>query len=259
MTQPDDLRQLDAAAAIADPVERIRALGSLVTQYEGLVREAARLRRQAIIDAITAGMTQDQLARELGVSPGRVSQMRKAAGTPPEPESRILTGWLSESAEGAPASVAICGSRSSGTNAKHLDAAVLALADLLMHRKYMISHGPVGLGAEVLTYIADQHHPDGLDSVRGIIGHDNVVRDSDWVLVVGGGAGTQAEIDTAFTAGKRVLPMPVSGGTAARVYMRMLGDETLRAWLPDVTFSALATADASQFAELADAVISGEG
>jgi hypothetical protein len=95
--------------------------------------------------------------------------------------------------------------------------------------------------------------------VRGIIGHANVVRDADYVLVVGGGSGTQSEIDTAFSAGKRVLPMPLSGGTAARAYMRMLGEAPLRAWLPDSAFSALATAHAVQFAELAAAVIAEEG
>jgi hypothetical protein len=260
MTQSDDLRQLDAAAAIADPVGRIRALGGLVAQYEGLVRTAARLRREAITAAITGGMTQEQLARELGVSPGRVSQMRKAAtGTTRETESRVLTGWLAGTVVEAPANVAICGSRAAGTSARHLDAAVLSLGALLTRRRYLVSHGPVGVGAEVLTYIADQHHPEGLDAVRGIIGHDNVIRDAEYILVVGGGAGTQAEIDTAFSTGKRVLPMPVSGGAAARVYMRMLGDEGLRAWLPDATFSALATADADQFVTLAEDVISGKG
>jgi hypothetical protein len=155
--------------------------------------------------------------------------------------------------------VAICGSRSAGTNADHIGAAVLSLAELLMHHRYAVSHGPVGIGAEVLTYIADHHHPDGLDAVRGIIGHANVVRDADYVLVIGGGPGTLSEIDTAFSTGKRVLPMPLSGGTAARAYMRMLGEAPLRAWLPDSVFSALATADAARFAELAAAVIAEEG
>jgi ABC-type transport system involved in cytochrome c biogenesis ATPase subunit len=53
--------------------------------------------------------------------------------------------------------------------------------------------------------------------------------------------------------------MPLSGGTAAHVYMRQLGDAPLRAWLTDATFSALATADARQFAEIAEAVIAKGG
>jgi hypothetical protein len=257
MDQDDELRQLEAAAGIADPVERVRVLARLVTRYEGLVRDAARLRRKAIIDALAVpGVTQEQLARSLGVSPGRISQMRKAAaGTAAEP---VVTGWLAEAGDQPPARVAICGSRAAGVNAGHVDAAVTALAALLMRRRYAVSHGPTGVGAEVLTLIADQHHPAGLNTVRGIIGHPNVVRDSDYVLVIGGGAGTQAEIDAAASTGKRLLPMPLSGGTAARTYMTMLGDQPLRAWLTDATFSALATADAAQFAELAEAVIEEE-
>jgi hypothetical protein len=257
MDEEDELRQLDAAASIADPVERVRALARLVTRYEGLVRDTARLRRQAIIDALTApGMTQEQLARALGVSPGRVSQMRKAAaGTAAESTEPVVTGWLAGPGQETAVRVAISGSRSAGTNAAHIDAAVPALAALLMRRRYAVSHGPVGVGAEVLTYVADHHHPEGLSAVRGIIGHTNVVRDVDYVLVVGGGSGTQSEIDTAVSEGKRVLPMPLSGGTAARAYMTMLGDPPLRAWLPDAMFSALATADADQFAELAETAI----
>ena len=260
MDEEDELRQLDAAASIADPVERVRALARLVTRYEGLVRDAARLRRQAIIDALAVpGMKQEQLARALGVSPGRVSQMRKAAAGAAESVEPVVTGWLAGPGREALARVAICGSRSAGTSAAHIDAAVPALAGLLMRRSYAVSHGPVGVGAEVLTYVADHHHPQGLSAVRGIIGHPNVVRDADYVLVVGGGLGTQSEIDTAVREGKRVLPMPLSGGTAARVYMTMIGDPPLRAWLPDSVFSALATADAGQFAELAETAIAQEG
>lgn len=259
MDQNDELRQLEDAAAIADPVERVLVLARLVTRYEGLVRDAARLRREAIIDALAVpGVTQEQLARSIGVSPGRVSQMRKAAaGSAAEAAEPVITGWLADHVDDPPARVAICGSRSAGVNAVHVDAAIDALAGLLMRRRYAVSHGPIGVGAEVLTLIADQHHPAGLSTVRGIIGHPNVVRDADFVLVVGGGAGTQTEIDTAISASKRLFPMPLSGGTAARTYMAMLGDEPLRGWLSDATFSALATADATQFAELAEAVIAG--
>jgi hypothetical protein len=257
MAQEDEWRHLDAAASIADPVDRVRALARIVTLYEGLVKDAARLRRQAIADALATGLTQDQVARALGVSPGRVSQMRRAAGPPTD--ARVVSGWLAEPGPDSPVSVAICGSRSPGASAGHVDAAVLSLAGLLMRRRYVISHGPVGVGAEVLTWIADEHHPAGLEAVRGIIGHGNVVRDADYVLVVGGGAGTQSEVDTAFGAGKRVLPMPLSGGAAARAYMRMLSGEELRAWLPDAEFSALATAGAAQFAELAETVMGREG
>lgn len=248
---------LDAAASIADPIERARSLTGLIGDYQQLVTAATVMRREAVGQALAGGMTQDQVARAIGVTPGRISQMRKAAGEVEIPPP-VVSGWNAEAGPAA-AHIAICGSRAPGTNAEQLAAAVPALAELLMRRRYAVSHGPVGVGAEVLTYVADQHHPAGLDSVRGIIGHANVVRDAEYVLVVGGGSGTQGEADTALSAGKRVLPMPLSGGAAARVYMRMLGDAALRAWLSDATFSALATASADRYAELAEAVIAKEG
>jgi hypothetical protein len=252
----EDLGRLDAARGIADPVERARVLSDLRGHYERLVAEAAAMRREAIGEALASGMTQDQLARALGVTPGRISQMRRARDT----EAPVIeTGWLADDPGRPVAHIAICGSRAPGSSAEHVDAAVPALAGLLMRQRYLVSIGPVGIGAEVLTYIADQHRPPGLDRTPGIIGHANVIRDARYILVIGGGAGTQAETDMALTAGKRLLPMPLSGGTAARVYMRQLGDPALRAWLPDATFSALATADAAQFAAIAETVLAEGG
>jgi hypothetical protein len=254
-TTLSDQSALDVAAAIADPAERAAALTRVLTEYQALSNRAAGLRREAINQALGAGMTQDQLARAIGVTPGRVSQMSRAGGRADSP-APVTTGWAAEpGADQAAVRVAICGSRAAGTNAEHLAAAVPALGELLMRRRYAVSNGPVGVGAEVLTYIADQHHPAGLESVRGIIGHANVVRDADYVLIVGGGTGTQAEADAAAEAGSRLLPMPLSGGAAARVYMRQLGDTSLRGWLTDDQFSALATADAARFAEIAESVI----
>lgn len=265
MTRVDEPRQpLDTAAAIADPVERARTLTQIVSEYEALVREAARMRRLAITDAVTSGMSQEQLAKALGVTAGRVSQMRKAAADKTAGEAAplaepVVTGWLAAEHSEPIARLAICGSRARGTNDEAISAVIPALAGLLMHQPYAVSHGPVGIGAEVLTYIADQHQPAGLDTVRGVVGHANVVRDAEYVLVIGGGSGTQAEIDAALADARRLLPMPVSGGAAARAYMRMIEDAPLRAWLPDDRFAALATADAARFAELAEAVIAREG
>jgi hypothetical protein len=252
-----DQSRLDTAASIADPVERAGELTRLLSEYQALFNRAAKLRREAIDQALSAGMTQDQLAKAIGVSPGRISQMRKTTADTDSP-TPVVTGWAAEPGP-VLARIAICGSRAPGTSSEHVSAAVPALAELLMRCRYAVSNGPVGIGAEVLTYIADQHHPEGLEAVRGIIGHANVIRDADYVLVVGGGSGTQSEADAALDAGKRVIPMPLSGGAAARIYMRLLGDSPLRAWLPDAAFSALATATAARFAELAEAAIAKEG
>lgn len=70
---------LDEAAAITDPVERASALTRLLSDYQALASRAAKLRREAIDQALSTGMTQAQLAEAIGVSPGRISQMQKSA------------------------------------------------------------------------------------------------------------------------------------------------------------------------------------
>jgi hypothetical protein len=245
----DSAQMYQSAVSITDPVERASALSALLDDYQHHIKVIADLRREAIEEALGSGVRPGEVARSLGVSPGRISQMRRTEVVRP-----LITGWHKEA--GAPlAHIAICGSRGPGTSTKHIDASVISLAALLMRQCYELSHGPTGVGAETLTYVADHFHPAGLDAVRGIVGHANVVRDVDYVLVIGGGSGTQSEIDLALNANQKVLAMPVSGGAAARVYMRQLGDPPLRAWLTDADFSALATADASQFTAIAESVI----
>jgi DNA-binding GntR family transcriptional regulator len=55
-----------------------------MTQDQASVTEAARYRRQAIAEAREKGATLEQIATKLGVTPGRVSQMRKGAAQAPE-------------------------------------------------------------------------------------------------------------------------------------------------------------------------------
>jgi DNA-binding GntR family transcriptional regulator len=61
-----------------------------MTQDQALVTEAARYRRQAIAEAREQGATLEQIASHLGVTPGRVSQMRKglAAKSPEQSSGR---------------------------------------------------------------------------------------------------------------------------------------------------------------------------
>ncbi|POM26236.1 HTH-type transcriptional repressor DasR [Actinomadura rubteroloni] len=72
-----DLRTLGEIAAIADPIERARAVSRAMTEQQGLTEEAARVRRGAIAEARENGHSLEEIARALGVTPGRVSQMRK--------------------------------------------------------------------------------------------------------------------------------------------------------------------------------------
>ncbi|GAB3751934.1 hypothetical protein [Microlunatus parietis] len=243
---------LKGAAEIEDPIERARTLSRLLTQYQAAVTDASRMRRQAIEEALAAGMTQDQVAKAVGLTPGRISQMRKAGAPSP-----VITGWsLAASAE-QPHHVAICGSRTDDAPRQIVDAAVRALAGLLLRHRFQVNHGPVGVGTEVLTYIADNDKPPGLTTIGGIIGHANVVRDVEYMLIVGGGKGTLVEAHLALSANQKILPMPASGGTAARVYEMLERDPKYRTWLSDESFAALATANADEYAQIVEREITG--
>jgi GntR family transcriptional regulator len=77
---------LHEIATITDPIERASALGRAMTEQQNLVEEAARMRRQAIAEARETGHRLEEIASVLGVSPGRISQMRKG------PASRVPQG-----------------------------------------------------------------------------------------------------------------------------------------------------------------------
>ena len=242
-----DQEPLKGAAAIDDPIERARTLSRLLTEYQAVVTNASKLRRQAIEEALASGMTQDQVAKAVGLTPGRISQMRKAGAPSP-----VVTGWSLAATTEQPHHVAICGSRAADAHEEVIDAAIRSLAGLLLLYRFQVNHGPVGVGIEVLTYIADHDKPPGLDTLGGIIGHANVIRGVEHVLIVGGGKGTLVEAHLAISANQKILPMPTSGGTAARVYEMLERDPKHRAWLNDETFKALATANANEYARIVE-------
>lgn len=70
-----DARTLREAASITDPIERARALERLMAEGAALSVEAARYRRDAIAEARAKGLTPQQIAAALGVSPGRIRQI----------------------------------------------------------------------------------------------------------------------------------------------------------------------------------------
>jgi GntR family transcriptional regulator len=82
-----NLNTLHDIATISDPIERACALGKAMSEQQSLVEEAARMRRQAIAEARETGHRLEEIAGVLGVSPGRISQMRKgpAARAPQSP------------------------------------------------------------------------------------------------------------------------------------------------------------------------------
>jgi DNA-binding GntR family transcriptional regulator len=90
-----DVKTLRDVARVGDPVERARILSRLMTEQQGLVTEAAKMRRQAIAEARESGMSLEEVAGRLGVSPGRISQMRKGPAArapegPAAPAARVL-------------------------------------------------------------------------------------------------------------------------------------------------------------------------
>ncbi len=138
----------------------------------------------------------------------------------------------------APVHVAICGSRAPDTDASVIDAAVRCLARLVMSRNYKVSHGPVGVGIEVMTYIADQYRPptSPWPSVCSGIATSSRTRSSSSSSAAG--LKTQAEVDLALSMGKPVIALPASGGTARRFYHQAARDHRLRAPLDDEQFAA---------------------
>ncbi|WP_440102095.1 GntR family transcriptional regulator [Streptosporangium sp. H16] len=69
-----DLETLRDVSGLSDPVERARVLSRLITEEQGLLAEAAKMRRQAIAEARDSGMSLEDIGTSLGVSPGRVSE-----------------------------------------------------------------------------------------------------------------------------------------------------------------------------------------
>ena len=73
-----------ALAAIPDPQERLQRVHGLIEQQQEAMTELARLRREALQELLTSGMTQSDVARLLGITRARVSHLMAASGRKPE-------------------------------------------------------------------------------------------------------------------------------------------------------------------------------
>lgn len=198
-----------------------------------------------VLTRIADGLRMPDEARVLlGLAPAEalVSAIRAGRSAPVSPLPGFpdgAGGVPADQPSPAPVRLAICGSRAVGTDDEVIDSAIRALARLVFTRQCIVSHGPVGIGIEVMTYIADHYHPPDVTVAVAVFGHHNVVRTVDLVLVVGGGAGTQDEIDLALSMGKKIIALPASGGTAMRFHDQARRDPRLRAWIPGQAFAAL--------------------
>lgn len=74
--------QFEAVRRETDPAERARVAGRLIGVYQQRAVELARLRREAIDEALKGGsVSYSALGEELGLSKGRIAQIRKSAPT----------------------------------------------------------------------------------------------------------------------------------------------------------------------------------
>ncbi|HEY0639948.1 MAG TPA: helix-turn-helix domain-containing protein [Pseudonocardiaceae bacterium] len=175
---------------------------------------------------------------------------RRATGAPQPP----VTGWLCPPSDGGEWSIAICGSRASGTDGPLIDACVRSVASLLTRLRCRVSHGPVGVGAEIMTFIADHYRPTGFDCVLGVVGRLNVVRPAEFIIVLGGGAGTDDEVGLACSMLKTVIPLPATGGAAWTAYRQMV-DFDGRCGLLGTDISDLRGADAADYVQIVERVL----
>ncbi|MER7366327.1 GntR family transcriptional regulator [Nonomuraea wenchangensis] len=72
-----DNRVLAQIGALTDPIDRLRLLNKLMSEYQGSMTELASYRRHAIAEARDGGMTTEEIGAKLGVSHARISQMSK--------------------------------------------------------------------------------------------------------------------------------------------------------------------------------------
>jgi SLOG cluster4 family len=205
-----------------------------------------RLGRVSDIEVLTRiadGLLMPDEARVLlGLAPAEALVSVIRAGQPVPASARVpgrADGSTADQPSAAPVRLAICGSRAAGTNDQVIDAVIQALARMVFTRQCVVSHGPVGVGIEVMTYIADHYRPPDVAVAVAVFGHRNVVRTADVILVVGGGAGTQDEIDLALSMGKKIIALPACGGAARRFHDQARRDPRLRTWIPEEAFAAL--------------------
>ncbi|MEV6890928.1 hypothetical protein [Kribbella sp. NPDC051137] len=118
------------------------------------------------------------------------------------------------------------------------------MARLVVVRRLLVNHGPIGVGIEVITHIADHYQPPGPRGAVVIFGRRNVVLDAEYVVTVGGRSGTQAEADIAALMGKKILPLGASGGSAEAIYPQCLRTPGLSDWMTESTRERLISCSA---------------
>lgn len=231
-------------------------LGTLIEHDRAEISNWINGRRQGcvrdieVLCRIAGGLQMPDTARMvLGLAPQDAPLSQFAAAT--------LTDLNGPS--GPRLSVSLCGSRNGETDRQLIDELIPGLARLVLVQQWAVTHGPVGLGIEVMTYLADRYQPPATRAAIGTLGHRNVVADADVVLAVGGGNGTAIELDLAVALGKRVIPMPRAGGATA-VFASENRQTPALSWLSDNDFRALCECGPGDYPRLVqDLIAAAEG
>ncbi|SBW21053.1 hypothetical protein FDG2_1877 [Candidatus Protofrankia californiensis] len=74
-------------ADVEDPVQRVRQANALIDQHQVAISELSRLRREALDELLSRGMTQTQIAELAGMTRSRVGQLLSSG---PRPERGFL-------------------------------------------------------------------------------------------------------------------------------------------------------------------------
>lgn len=240
----------ETASAFLDVPIDSKYIGKL---ERGLYRWPNRHHREAIRRVL--GVAGDH---DLGFY---TTRSRPTTSLPNSPASSA--GWATPDADtppcpgsDVPVRVAICGSRKPGTDSAVIDEAVIGLSSLLVDGHVHVNHGPVGVGIEVMTYIANHYRPAHLRQAIGIFGHPNVVKNITHMIIVGGGQGTHDEVDLALGSPTRIIPIRATGGAAQRAHQLMADDPLMRQWIHPADFESLGTCrDADTIADVVGRLI----
>lgn len=73
---------LDLVTNSTDPVERIKNVGAALVEIQNLTAELGRLRREEVEELKAAGMSQNAIARAIGLTSARMSQVMNNAPAP---------------------------------------------------------------------------------------------------------------------------------------------------------------------------------
>lgn len=81
--------EVDDLLRIRNPADRARSANDVITAHQTVINEVAQVRRDALEEMITMGMTQTDIAKELGMTRARVGQLLTSG---PRPERAFLGG-----------------------------------------------------------------------------------------------------------------------------------------------------------------------